>query len=545
MRSEARSEGRAMNILRIEGLGKQIQGQTLFDNVELTISMGERLGVIGVNGCGKTTLMKIIAGEVEADWGKVVVTPGYRVAYLSQMPRVDGELTIAQAVYDSQREALDAYEAYQDLCARLHDHSTDSDYQELDRLTNVLENTGFYDLQVRADTAIQHLGLAHLTGKVGELSGGQRRRVDLAQLLTSQPDLLLLDEPTNHLDPASVDWLEAFLAEYRGAVLMITHDRYFLDRITNRTIEIEKGVVSSYLGNYAAYLEKKDEMAAQAEAAAAKRANIWRRELEWLRRGPKARTTKSKARIERAEALRPEAQQVEQKLEFQFGSLRLGTKIFELEGVGKSYGSHKVLEDFTYILEPGARVGLVGRNGCGKTTLMDLMSGRLEPDQGKIERGTTVKLGYLDQETTTLNPNLKVLESLREVAESVPLSNGKVITAAQMLERFLFSGRLQHTLVGRLSGGEKRRLYLLQILIGNPNVLFLDEPTNDLDIPTLSCLEDYLDSFGGSLVVSSHDRYFLDRTVESLLTFEDSSTTPRVFTGSYSDYLDSRRGVLA
>jgi len=528
-----------MTILRLEAVGKQIQGQTLFDKVDLTISKGERLGVIGVNGSGKTTLLRVIAGEVEADWGKITLTPGCRVAYLSQMPQADGSLTIGQAVYQSQREALDAYEAYQVLCGRLDDSATEGDYKELDRLTNVLDKSGFYDLQVRADTAIQHLGLGSLTGLVSDLSGGQRRRVDLAQVLTSQPDLLLLDEPTNHLDPESVDWLEGFLAEYRGAVLMITHDRYFLDRITNRTLEIDQGLVTNYQGNYAAYLEKKAEMSAQAEAAAVKRANIWRRELEWLRRGPKARATKSKSRIERAEAMRPEAQQVEQKLEFQFATMRMGTKILELEGIGKKYGDHTVLQDLTFILEPGARVGLIGRNGCGKTTLMDIMADRLQPDSGTLERGTTVRLGYLDQETRELDPTLKVIDSLRDVAESIPLNNGKVITAAQMLERFLFSGRLQHTLVGKLSGGERRRLYLLQILISNPNVLFLDEPTNDLDIPTLSCLEDYLDSFGGSLVVSSHDRYFLDRTVETLLAFE-GTPTPRVFTGSYSDYLQTR-----
>jgi ABC transport system ATP-binding/permease protein len=276
-----------MAILRLEAVGKQIQGQTLFKDVDLTIEPGERLGVIGVNGCGKTTLLKIIAGEVEADWGKVTITPGYRVAYLSQLPRVDGTLTIGQAVYQSQRAALEAYEEYQELCSSLGDDSTEADYKKLDRLTNVLEKTGFYDLQVRADTAIQNLGLAELTALVGDLSGGQRRRVDLAQALTSEPDLLLLDEPTNHLDPQSVDWLESYLQEYRGAVLMITHDRYFLDRVTRRTLEIDNGQLTSYTGNYATYLEKKAELNAQAEANAAKRANIWRRELEWLRRGPK------------------------------------------------------------------------------------------------------------------------------------------------------------------------------------------------------------------------------------------------------------------
>ena len=535
-----------MTILRTEAVGKQIQGQTLFDDVNLTIEMGERLGVIGVNGCGKTTLLRMLAGEVEADWGKITRATGFRVAYLGQLPKADGELTIAQAVYLSQRAALEAHEEYLELCNTLHENSSEADYKRLDRLTAILEESGFYDLQVRADTAIQHLGLAGLRGKVATLSGGQRRRVDLAQVLTSQPDLLLLDEPTNHLDPESVDWLEGFLAEYRGAVVMITHDRYFLDRVTNRTLEIDNGRVTSYVGNYAAYLERKAEMKEHADARALRRANLWRRELEWLRRGPKARATKSKSRIERAEELRQEVQAErqfgQQKLEFQFASLRLGTKIIELHGVSKNYPSTQLFSDFSYTLEPGARVGLVGCNGSGKTTLMDIMSERLIPDCGHVERGSTVKLGYLDQETRELDPNLKVLEALRDVAESIPLANGQEITAAQMLDRFLFSGRLQHTLVGRLSGGERRRLYLLQILISNPNVLFLDEPTNDFDIPTLSCLEDYLDGFGGSLVVSSHDRYFLDRTVTSLLVFENGRQ-PRVFSGSYSDYEASQRRV--
>lgn len=533
-----------MMILKTEAVGKQIQGQTLFDNVDLSIEAGERLGVIGVNGCGKTTLLRMLAGEIEPDWGKITRATGFRIAYLGQLPKADGELTIGQAVYESQRGALDAYEQYLELCNRLGEDSTEADYKRLDQLTMILEESGFYDLQVRADTAIQHLGLAHLQGKVAHLSGGQRRRVDLAQVLTSQPDLLLLDEPTNHLDPESVDWLEGFLAEYRGAVVMITHDRYFLDRVTNRTLEVDAGKVTSYVGNYAAYLEKKAEMKEQADARANRRAALWRRELEWLRRGPKARATKSKSRIERAEDLRAQVQADRQqgppKLEFQFGTMRLGTKVVELHGVSKNHPGTPLFSDFTFTLEPGARVGLVGRNGSGKTTLMDLMSQRVAPDSGHVEVGTTVKLGYLDQQTSQLDPGLKVIEALREVAECIPLANGQQITAAQMLERFLFPGRLQHTLVGRLSGGERRRLYLLQILIGNPNVLFLDEPTNDLDIPTLSCLEDYLDSYGGSLVVSSHDRYFLDRTVTSLLVFENGSA-PRPFTGSYSDFEASRK----
>ena len=528
--------------LRLERVGAQMQGQTLFENVDLTIEQGDRLGVIGTNGSGKTTFMRVLAGELESDGGQVITTAGCRIAFLPQLPRLDDELTVGEAVYQSQQDALQTYHDYQKACEMVAQLDGQEVYfRELDRLSQQLEQSGFFQLQVRADTALQQLGLGSLQSTpVRELSGGQKRRVHLAQVLAGQPDLLLLDEPTNHLDTDSVDWLEIFLKEYQGALVMITHDRYFLDRITNRTLEIQDGKVTCYVGNYARYLERKAELLQQAEASAAKRANLWRRELEWLRRGPRARTTKSKARIERANELRPDGQQPEQRLEMEFASHRLGTKIFELKGVGKAYGENVLLDKFDFILEPDARLGIIGRNGSGKTTLLDLLAGRLKPDRGTIERGTTVKLGYFDQETRELDPTLKVIDSLRGVAESIPLANGQVLTAAQMLERFLFSGRLQHTLVGKLSGGEKRRLYLLQILISNPNVLFLDEPTNDLDIPTLSCLEDYLDSFPGVLAVSSHDRYFLDRTVETLLVFEDGMGNPRPFTGGYSDYLKAK-----
>jgi len=384
--------------------------------------------------------------------------------------------------------------------------------------------------------AITQLGLGALRDQpIDKLSGGQRRRVALAQALTRQPDVLLLDEPTNHLDTDSIDWLEGYLRGYAGAVVMVTHDRYFLDRITSRTLEIEEGRVTCYQGNYARYLEKKSELQELAEASAAKRANLWRRELEWLRRGPRARATKQKARIERAYELQPEYEKAQGGLEIGLGSQRLGKKVLEVKGISKSFGDKRLLEKFDFILEPGERLGIVGPNGSGKTTLLEILAGRLQPDSGTVEVGTTVKLGYFDQENRELDPNQKVIDSLREVAESIPLANGEVLTASQMLERFLFSGRLQHTLVGKLSGGERRRLYLLQVLMSNPNLLFLDEPSNDLDIPTLSCLEDYLDNYPGSLLISSHDRYLLDRCVDQLLAFE-GGPQPRRVMGGYSDY---------
>ncbi len=535
-----------MIILRAEGLSKQIQGQLLFKQVDLTIELGDRIGIIGVNGCGKSTLMKCLTGQQELDEGTVKIAQGYRLAYLGQAPQVSGELTVREAVYQGQTELLECYQRYLDMCD-LAATGDEKAFAEMDRLTDRLDREGFFSLQLRADVAIERLGLTmHLADKDGktrtveQLSGGQRRRVDLAAILTSEPDILLLDEPTNHLDTESVEWLEAFLGDYRGAVIMVTHDRYFLDRITNRTLELDNQTTTLFQGNYASYLEKKSEMQQQAEATASKRANLWRRELEWLRRGPKARTTKSKSRIDRAMELKPDQKQEKIELEFQFASARLGSKVIVAEGVGKSFGDRTVIDNLDFIVEPGARIGIIGPNGSGKTTLLDMFAGRTQPTKGTIETGTTVKIGYFDQENRELPEKLKVLDALKEVSESIPLTNGQVLTASQMLDRFLFSGRLQHTLVGRLSGGEKRRLLLLQILMTNPNVLLLDEPTNDLDIPTLSCLEQFLDSFSGSLIVSSHDRYFLDRSVDTLLAFE-GTPTPRVFTGSHSDYLESRK----
>lgn len=521
-------------MLRLEGIKKEIQGQTLFENVDLTLQAGDRLGVIGVNGCGKSTFLKVVAGLVEPDKGSIWVAEGYRVGYLPQSPHVEGHLSVADAVYQSQAEVLQLWHEYEKVA------EAGQDMRRLGELQQKLEGAGFFDLQVRADIAMTQLGLGPLREvPIDKLSGGQRRRVALAQALTRQPDVLLLDEPTNHLDTDSIDWLEGYLRGYAGAVVMVTHDRYFLDRITSRTLEIEDAQVTCYQGNYARYLEKKSELQALAEASEAKRANLWRRELEWLRRGPRARATKQKARIERAYELQPEYQKKQDGLEIGLGSARLGKKVLEAQGLSKSFGSKRLFEKFDLSLGPGERLGIVGPNGSGKTTLLEVLAGRLQPDAGTLEIGTTVKLGYFDQENRELDPNVKVLDALREVAESVPLANGEVLTASQMLERFLFSGRLQHTLVGRLSGGERRRLYLLQVLMGNPNVLFLDEPSNDLDIPTLSCLEDYLDQYPGCLLISSHDRYLLDRCVEQLLAFE-GGPQPRRVMGGYSDYAQDK-----
>lgn len=521
-------------LLRLVGVSKEYTAPPLFSGVNLDLEDDERLGIIGTNGAGKSTLLKILAGVEEPDTGQRILSGGRRVGYLPQDPVLDPEHTVSEALYFHHLELLKLNEDYQAACQNATD-----DPASLNRLATLaerLEHSGFYELEMRATTALTRLGLGDPSARVGTLSGGQRRRLALAQALTWQPDLLLLDEPTNHLDMRAIMWLEDYLRYYSGALVLITHDRYFLDRVTKRTLEVDRGEVQSYAGNYAAYLEKKAELAQQAEASEARRRNLARRELEWLRRGPKARATKAKHRVESAQALQvsqlPEARA---KLEIGLLSSRLGKKVVEATDLGVTRGERVLLKDFEYFFQPGQKLGLIGPNGCGKTTLLEVLSGRLEPTAGGLDWGTTVRLGYYSQDSGDLDGTQKVLENLQEVGEAIPVADGRVLTASQMLERFLFNGRLQHTLVSKLSGGERRRLHLLRVLMGNPNFLLLDEPSNDLDIPTLQCLEDYLEGFPGTLLVSSHDRYLLDRTVDTLLAFGPGGSL-REYPGTFEEY---------
>lgn len=517
-----------MSLIRLEKIHKSYRDEPVLDEVTVTLEPKDRVGLIGVNGCGKTTLLRIMGGVESADRGQRSVSRDAVVGYLAQQPDLTPGQTVREAVYAYQREALERLEAYT-RAAAAQDPQSDKLFAECERL-------GVWELQTRVQVVLGRLGLAQVDQPVDQLSGGQRKRVALAQVLVQQPDVLLLDEPTNHLDTESIAWLETTLKDYPGALAVVTHDRYFLDAVTNRTLELDRGVLTGYTGNYAAFLEKKLALMELEAASEVKRQNLMRRELEWLKRGPKARATKQKARVERArELLDTEVAGPARKMDISLGSRRLGKKILELEKVGV----RDLFRNFSYQLKPGDRLGFVGPNGCGKTTMLNVMAGRLEPDAGSAVLGPTVVLGFYAQETRDFHPEMKALDVVREVGESIPTTDGRVLTAAAMMERFLFPGRLQHTPVSRLSGGERRRLELLCVLMDNPNLLFLDEPTNDLDIPTLERLEEYLDDFPGCLVVVSHDRYFLDRTVETTFVFEGEGVL-REIAGNYSAYLEER-----
>jgi ABC transport system ATP-binding/permease protein len=535
-----------VSLASLENATRQYRTEPILDKVTLGVAAGEKVGLIGANGCGKSTLLRLLAGVEQPDSGRRVIANHAVVAYLSQNPPYDPDHTVLQAVFAASTETALLLAHYEATCKALETEPDPSGelLARLEQLAARLEACGAGDLETRARTVLNHLGITDLTARMGELSGGQRKRVALAHALIEQADLLLLDEPTNHLDTAAVAWLERYLQSMSGALVLVTHDRYFLDRVTQRTLEVERGGVSCYQGGYSAYLESKSEQLALAAASEEKRANLMRRELEWLRRGARARTTKQKARIERAEALiasGPAAPQ--QGLEMAFASRRLGGRVIELKKVSKSYPQRTLIRDLSYELGRGDRVGIVGPNGLGKTTLLEILSGRLAPDSGSVEHGSTVSIGYYDQESRELDDNLRVIDYIRNIAEIIPRPDGRSITAAQMLERFLFAGAVSHAPIGRLSGGEKKRLYLLGILMANPNVLILDEPTNDLDIPTLQRLEDYLDGFTGCLVVVSHDRYFLDRTVQTILHSRGDGHW-RAHAGTYSECIDKLETAL-
>ncbi|MCE7874406.1 ABC transporter ATP-binding protein, partial [bacterium CPR1] len=445
-----------MSLLRLEKVHKTYRDEPVLDEVTLSLEPRDRVGLIGVNGCGKSTLLRIMAGSEAPDRGQRILGKDVVVGYLPQQPELTAGLTVRQAVFASQSEALERLQAYTRACERQDDPA------RVDRLFAECERLGVFELETRAQVVLGRLGLAAVEGPVEQLSGGQRKRVALAQALVQQPDVLLLDEPTNHLDTESIAWLELTLRDYPGALALVTHDRYFLDTATNRTIELERGKLTAYQGNYAAFLEKKLALAELEAASESKR-------------GPKARATKQKARVERAEELieaRPDGPR--KTLDISLGSRRLGKKILELDNLS----FRGLFRNFSYKLKPGDRLGFVGPNGCGKTTLLDVMAGILASDTGTVERGPTVALGYFAQETRSFDPEQKALDVVREVAEVIPTTDGRELSAAAMMERFLFPGRLQHTPVGKLSGGERRRLELLCVLMGNPNLLFLDEPTN-------------------------------------------------------------------
>lgn len=531
-----------MNILSLEGVGKRFGLDPLFEEVTFGLEHDRRVGLIGPNGSGKTTLLRIIAGLEPPDSGRVVVARGCRVSLLPQAPEFRGNPTVLDALFLDGGEELRRLGEYEAACRALEraGGADEALLRRVSELAHLLDLSGGWDRESDARAILSRLGIHDTERRVETLSGGLRKRVALARALIERPDLLILDEPTNHLDVDTVAWLEGWLARYSGALLLVTHDRYLLDRVTSDMLELEGRKVHRFEGNYTRYLEAREERAARREAEARTRDGLVRRELAWLRRGAKARTTKQKARVGRAEelmAVRPEAAAA--KLELASTATRLGRKGVEVMGVSKSFDGVRVLDRVSWSFGRGDRVGVVGPNGAGKTTLLEILAGRLEPDEGTVEVGPTVVVGYHRQESRSLDPGARILEAVREVAEHLPTPDGGLVTAAQMLERFLFPPATHYTPVGKLSGGELRRLDLLLLLMTAPNVLLLDEPTNDFDLDTLVALESWLDTFEGCLVVVSHDRYFLDRTVEHLLVLEPGGRT-RAFPGGATDFLEAR-----
>lgn len=528
-----------MNILTVEQVTKSYGDKILFQDASFGMEDQDKIGIIGVNGTGKSTFMRVIAGLEPPDAGKISMGNRIRVRYLAQNPEFDPDNTVLQQVFEGDLPEMKAVREYTETMELLELHPNREELQQrLLKLNQTLDTLQAWQLESDAKTILSKLGIRNYDAKMGTLSGGQRKRVALAAALIQPSDLLILDEPTNHIDNESVAWLEQYLQKRRGALLMITHDRYFLDRVANVMLELDHGRLFRYEANYSRFLELKAEREEREAASEQKRQNLLRNELAWIRRGAKARTTKQKARIERFEKLKDqETVHSSGELDVSVASTRLGRKILEIEGLRKKSDDKVLIQDLSYIAVPEDRIGIVGPNGSGKSTLLNLIAGRLQPDAGEVVLGPTVKLGYFTQEHQEMDGSQRVIEYIKDEAEVVRTADGSAITAAQMLERFLFPPALQWTPIAKLSGGEKRRLYLLRVLMSAPNVLLLDEPTNDLDIQTLSVLEQYLDEFPGVCIVVSHDRFFLDRTVDKIMAFEGNGQI-RVHVGSYSEYAE-------
>ncbi len=521
--------------LQVESLTKSFGERTLFENIAFGINEGERIGLIAANGAGKTTLLNIIAGRMDYDSGAVVFRRDLRVGYLEQNPQFPAGTTVLEACFQGENETVRTLAQYEQALAR-------NDTAALDALFPRMEALGAWDFEQRAKQILSRLQITDLEQRVETLSGGQLKRVALAAALIVEPELLILDEPTNHLDLEMTEWLEEYLAGRRMSLLMVTHDRYFLDRVCNEILEIDDRRIYSYKGNYSYYLEKRQERIDAADATVARMKNLYRRELEWIRRTPSARSGKAKYRIDAFQEIKEKAhvRRNEAEVQLDVRQTYIGKKIFEALHLFKRFGERVILDDFSYLFARYEKMGIVGNNGTGKSTFIKMLLGLEPADSGVIDVGETVRFGYYSQQGLEFDPEARVIDVITAISENITLSDGKQISASQLLTRFLFSRQAQYDYVAKLSGGERRRLYLCTILMANPNFLVLDEPTNDLDIRTLNVLEEYLAAFSGCLIVVSHDRYFMDKVADHLLVFHGEGRIED-FPGNYTDYRSRQR----
>ncbi|HEX6889595.1 MAG TPA: ABC-F family ATP-binding cassette domain-containing protein [Chryseolinea sp.] len=523
-----------MNYLSAELIAKTFNDRWLFKEVSLGISQGEKFALVGNNGVGKSTLLRILTGELQPDQGKVSTRQGIRLGFLTQQPTVDSQLSVKDVLFSDTNEIARVVKEYEDCI-----HHPDTSAERMQHVLEKMEELNAWDYENKVHEIIEKLGVPDIDKKFGELSGGQKKRIFLAQLLLLEPDLIIMDEPTNHLDLSAIEWLENYLSGQNITLIMVTHDRYFLDNVATEIIELDRGQLFRYKGNYAYFLEKKAEREEMLKVEVTKARNLLRKELEWMRRQPRARGTKAKYRIDAYYELEKKASQdlKRDKLELEIREARQGGKIVEVEHISKKYGDVTIVNDFSYVFKKKDRIGVVGKNGIGKSTFLDMITGRLKPDRGEVIAGVTTKFGYFTQESINLNPTNRLIEEVKQIAEFITLSDGSQVSASKFLDIFLFPPEKQYNYVEKLSGGEKKRLQLLKLLVTNPNFLILDEPTNDFDIDTLNVLEDFLEKFSGCLLLVSHDRYFMDHLVDQLFVFEGDGNI-RLFNGNYTDYRD-------
>ncbi|WP_026462744.1 ABC-F family ATP-binding cassette domain-containing protein [Adhaeribacter aquaticus] len=521
-----------MNYLSAESISKSYGDRWLFQNLNFGINLGQRIALVGINGSGKSTLLNVLAGLIPPDTGSVSVRKGIKIGYLGQQPIFNESLTVHETIFATSNEILATIQDYEKC---LEDSNTSA--EKMQAVMERMDELGAWDYELKITQILSKLGIHHLDRQISQLSGGQRKRVAMARVLIDEPDLLILDEPTNHLDLDTIEWLEGLLSTSQQTLLMVTHDRYFLDKVATEVAELDRGQIFSYKGNYTYFVEKKAEREVQQDAEIEKARNLMRKELDWMRRQPKARGTKSKSRIDAFYDLKDKANSkvTTTNLELSVKTTRQGGKIIEVDHINKSFGEKRVINDFSYVFKKKDRIGIIGQNGAGKTTFLNILTGKLQPDSGEIATGETTVFGYYTQDELTFRDDQRVIDVVKEIAEVVETGKGETITAAQFLQHFQFSPAMQYTYVSKLSGGEKRRLQLLRVLIKNPNFLILDEPTNDLDIITLNILEDFLLNFGGCLLIVSHDRYFMDQLVEHIFVF-DGEGNIKSFPGNYTDY---------